>query len=96
MNIDDIAKVKVGAPAVSRYHHIKRFFPNDDMPNLNDHDFLVPRYLLNVSGYMFLEVILRLSYNVNNIIFEKLYSKILVSLRAFNQLYYFFEYNIIL
>lgn len=91
-----MAKVKVGAPAVSRYHHIKRFFPNDDMPNLNDHDFLVPRYLLNVSGYMFLEVILRLSYNVNNIIFEKLYSKILVSLRAFNQLYYFFEYNIIL
>lgn len=45
-----MAKVKVGAPAVSRYHHIERFFPNDDMPNLNDHDFLVPGYLLNVSG----------------------------------------------
>lgn len=90
-----MAKVKVGAPAVSCYHHIERFFPNDDMPNLNDHDFLVPGYLLNVSGYMFLEVILRLFYNVNNI-FEKLYSRILVSLKAFNQLYYFFEYNIIL
>ena len=36
--------VKVGVPAVSRYH-----------PVLEDHDFLTPGYLLSVSGYMFLE-----------------------------------------
>ena len=72
LSIDDMAKVKVGAPALSRYHQIKRFFPNGDMPNLNDHDFPVPGYLLNISGYMFLEVIIRLFYNINNIIFEKI------------------------
>ena len=29
--------------------------PSTDMPNLSDHDFLVPNYLLSVSGYMYLE-----------------------------------------
>lgn len=55
LSMDDMAKLKVGAPAVSRYHQIKRLFASSDMPNLNDHDFPVPNYLLSVSGYMFLE-----------------------------------------
>lgn len=55
LSMDDMAKIKVGAPAVSRYHQIRRIFHSSDMPNLNDHDFPVPNYLLSVSGYMFLE-----------------------------------------
>lgn len=31
---------------------MKRFFTEADSPNLNDHDFPVPGYLLNVSGHM--------------------------------------------
>lgn len=45
-------KIKVGALAVSRYHQIQRFFPVDDAPNVPDHDFPVPGYLLIPSGYM--------------------------------------------
>ena len=55
LSMDDMAKVKVGAPAVSRYHQVKRLFDSTDMPNLNDHDFPVQNYLLSVSGYMYLE-----------------------------------------
>lgn len=55
LSIDDMSKIKVGAPAVSRYHQIKTFLPVNDQPNLNDHDFPVPGYLLGTSGYMFLE-----------------------------------------
>ena len=39
---------------VSRYHQIKKKFPEGDTPNLNDHNFPVPGYLLSVSGHMFL------------------------------------------
>ena len=49
---DDMNKVKVGALAVRRYHQIERFFPVDDCPNVPDHDFPVPGYLLIPSGYM--------------------------------------------
>ena len=49
---DDMNKIKVGALAVSRYHQIQRFFPVDDVPNVPDHDFPVPGYLLIPSGYM--------------------------------------------
>ena len=52
ISVYDMAKIKVGAPAVSRYHQVKRFFTKADSPNLNDHNFLVPGYLLNVSGHM--------------------------------------------
>ena len=55
MSVDDMSKIKVGAPAVSRYYQIKRFYPSNDTPNLCDHEFPVPGYLLDVSGYMFLE-----------------------------------------
>ena len=54
--MDDMAKIKVGAPAVSRYHQIRRLFPTNDSPNFEDHDFPVPNYLLSVSGYMFLKM----------------------------------------
>ncbi|CAB4044267.1 PREDICTED: uncharacterized protein LOC105443326 [Paramuricea clavata] len=54
-SMDDMAKIKVGAPAVSRYHQLRRLCPTMDMPNYADHDFLVPNYLLSASGYMFLE-----------------------------------------
>ena len=49
---DDMNKVKVGALAVSRYHQTERFFPIEDAPNVPDHDFPVPGYLLIPSGYM--------------------------------------------
>ena len=55
LSLDDMAKLKVGAPAVSRYHQIKRLFYSSDMPNYKDHDFPVRNYLLAVSGYMLLE-----------------------------------------
>ena len=49
---DDMNKVKVGALAVSRYHQIDHFYPTEDAPNVPDHDFPVPGYLLIPSGYM--------------------------------------------
>ena len=55
LSVDDMAKIKVGAPAASRYHQVKCLFLENDTPNLNDHDFPIPGYLLNVSGHMFLE-----------------------------------------
>jgi len=55
LSVDDMAKIKVGAPAVSRYHQVRSIFMHNDAPNLSDHDFPVPGYLLNVSGHMFLE-----------------------------------------
>ena len=55
LSIDDMAKVKVGAPAVSRYHQLRRIYAKENMPNLSDHDFPTPGYLINVSGYMLLE-----------------------------------------
>ena len=55
LSVDDMVKIKVETPAVTRYHQIRSIFMNNDSPNLPDHDFPVPGYLLNVSGYMFLE-----------------------------------------
>ena len=52
---DDMNKLKVGAAAVSRYHQLSRYFEVGDSPNLPDHDFPVPGYLLIPSGYMMLE-----------------------------------------
>ena len=50
-----MAKVKVGVPAVSRYHQINCIFPEKYAPVPNDHDFPVPGYLIPVSGHMFLQ-----------------------------------------
>ena len=50
-----LAKINVGAPAVSRYHQIRNILPVSNHENLNDHGFPVPGYLLATSGYMFLE-----------------------------------------
>ena len=50
-----MAKVKVGVPAVSRYHQINRTFPEKYEPVLNDHDFPVPGYLISISGHTFLQ-----------------------------------------
>ena len=55
ISTDDMAKIKVGPPAVSRYHQIQRLSPTGDSPNYSDHDFPVPNYLLSVSGYMVLQ-----------------------------------------
>ena len=52
LSADDMNKIKVGAIAVSRYHQIQRFFHTDDSPNIPDHDFPVPGYLIIPSGYM--------------------------------------------
>ena len=54
--MDDMAKIKVGAPTVSPYHQIRRLFPTNDSPKFEDHNFPVPNYLLSASGYMFLEM----------------------------------------
>lgn len=49
---DDMNKIKMGpAPAVSRYHSMHRFFMQSDGPNLGDHDFPNPGYLIVCSGY---------------------------------------------
>ena len=58
ISTDDMAKLKVGAPAVSRYHQLNRLCGVNDQPNLSDHDFPTPGYLLNTSGYMFLKSII--------------------------------------
>jgi hypothetical protein len=55
LSCDDMNKVKVGASAVSRYHQLSRYFEVGDSPNMPDHDFPVPGYLLILSGYMLLE-----------------------------------------
>lgn len=55
LSVDDIAKLKVGVPAVSSYHQIKLIFPSNDSANLNDLDFHAPGYLLNISGHMILQ-----------------------------------------
>ena len=39
------------SPAVSRYHQQHRFFMQEDAPNLWDHDFPNPGYLITTSGY---------------------------------------------
>ena len=57
LSMDDMAKIKVGIPPVSRYHQVRRLFASTHMPNLSDHDFPVPNYLLSVYGYMYLEQI---------------------------------------
>ena len=49
---DDMNKINVGMLAVSRYHQIKRFYHKEDAPNVADHDYPVPGYLLIPSGYM--------------------------------------------
>ena len=51
ISMDDMAKVKVGAPAVSRYYQIRRIFPSFDMPNLSDHDFPVPIFLSQITCF---------------------------------------------
>ena len=49
-------KLRMGpATAVSRYHQIFRFFVNNETPNVVDHDFPNPGYLIVPSGYMALQ-----------------------------------------
>ena len=51
-----IAKLKIhtGGQAVSRYHQVRTIFPDDDMPQYEDHDFPIPNYLVEPDGYLFL------------------------------------------
>ncbi|XP_065905841.1 uncharacterized protein [Dysidea avara] len=49
---DSKAKIHIGGQAVSRYHQIRTFFPNDDMPHYCDHDFPVPGYLIEPDGFL--------------------------------------------
>ena len=55
LSTDDMAKIKVGPPAVSRYHQVRKMFMKDDNMNPLDHDFLIPGYLLNTLGYVWLQ-----------------------------------------
>ncbi|XP_070555394.1 uncharacterized protein [Ptychodera flava] len=54
ISCDNMNKVKVGVPAVSRYHQQGRFYPNNDAPDFEDHDFPNPGYLITPAGYMVL------------------------------------------
>ena len=53
--MDDMGKIKVGTPAVSRYHQFRILYPQSGMPNYADNDFPVPNYLLSAAGYMILD-----------------------------------------
>ena len=44
LSTDDMTKIKVGPPAVSRYHHVHEMFMKDDYMNLPDHNFPIPGY----------------------------------------------------
>ena len=56
ISCDDMTKLKVGGILmVSRYHQIKKFYPEDDSPEYDDHDYNLPGYLITPSGYMLLE-----------------------------------------
>ena len=50
---DDVTKGKLVPPATSRYHQIRRYFLGTHTPNMPDHDFPIPEYLLNVAGYIY-------------------------------------------
>ena len=50
--VDDMNKIKMGpATAVSRYHQQHRFYMTSNSPDLHDHDFPNPGYLIICSGY---------------------------------------------
>ncbi|KAJ8019969.1 hypothetical protein HOLleu_41765 [Holothuria leucospilota] len=56
ISADCMNKVNIGGLAVSRYHQIRRIFPNDDRPNVPDHDFPIGKgYKITPSGYMILK-----------------------------------------
>ena len=60
LSTDDMAKIKVGPPAVSQYHQVRKMFMKDDNMNLPDYGFPIPRYLLNTLGYMWLQITLKI------------------------------------
>ena len=62
ISVNDMVKIKMGAPTVSHYHQMKHLFPENNLPNLNDHGFPVPGYLLTVSGHMFLNLDEKINY----------------------------------
>ena len=53
-SVDNKNKLRVSscAPAVDRRCTLSRIFPTDDSPNLFDHDFPTPGYLITPAGYM--------------------------------------------
>ena len=55
LSTDDMAKIQVGPTALSWYHQVCKMFMKDDKMNLSDHNFPIPGYLLNTSGYMWLQ-----------------------------------------
>ena len=55
MSCDSKAKVHIGGQAVSRYHQLRNFFPNEDQPHYKDHDFPLSGYLIEPDGYLVLQ-----------------------------------------
>lgn len=53
-SVDNMHKLRVSstAPAVDRRCSVSRIFPTNDSPNLYDHDFPTPGYLITPAGYM--------------------------------------------
>ena len=54
LSMDNMARIKVGPPAVSRYHQLEKIFPTNHQLNFSEHDFPIPGYFLSPSEYMFL------------------------------------------
>lgn len=52
LSAHDMNKIEVGALAISGHHQIQRFFHTNNSPDIPDHDFLIPGYLIIPSGYM--------------------------------------------
>lgn len=55
MSVDDKNKINVGTLAVSRFFQIQKFFPVNDAPNYNDHDFPYPDSKIVPSGYLVMQ-----------------------------------------
>ena len=55
LSSDNMNKVNVGVLAVSRYHQLQHFFPDNDLPVYPDHDFPPMNSKITLSGYLVLE-----------------------------------------
>ncbi|CAF0984399.1 unnamed protein product [Didymodactylos carnosus] len=64
LSCDNKCKIPIDSLAVSRYHQIRRFFPNDHQPNYPDHDFKEGPYITPCNY-------LELRHNINHKQYEK-------------------------
>jgi hypothetical protein len=55
LSCDDKNKILTGVPAVSRYHQIRRIFPEEDTINYPQHDFPDSQSKITPSGYLIMQ-----------------------------------------